>query len=95
VLWRYASAKAFHRLLDDALSNDPPWLLGLAPWDKLFVVALRDGDSTGDKLANHLARGTIGTGDMSILVERDLFKQKTAYSDVRIWTLDEQLSAYS
>lgn len=92
---RHQCALAFRRLIDQALSSNPPWRFSPSLWDEPFVAALLDGDSTGDGLVNHLSNGTLGTGDMSILVERDLFKKKTAYKDVRIWTLDAKLKAYS
>lgn len=42
-----------------------------------------------------MSNGLMGTGDVSILVERDQFLEETAYTNVKVWTLDANLSAHS
>lgn len=37
----------------------------------------------------------MGAGDLAILVEREQFRARGAFRDIRIWTLDARLAAYS
>jgi hypothetical protein len=37
----------------------------------------------------------LGCGDLSILVEREVYRDRTGLPDVRIWTLDAGLRAHA
>jgi hypothetical protein len=37
----------------------------------------------------------VGCGDLSILLEREVYRERTGLSDVRIWALDARLAAHS
>jgi len=66
-------------------------------WDGVFLQTFLDGDGTGESWVNLASRGAIGGGDLSILVERQQYCERTgrALSVVGIWTLDKELAARS
>lgn len=80
--------------LTAAQSANPPWTVRAVSWDSNFVTSLIDGNSTGSPLVNLISDRRMATGDVSILVERDQFREETAYTDVRVWSLDSQLQAF-
>lgn len=88
-------AEQLKSLIEAASKPDPPWILREAPLDQHFIKDLLEGDSTGSDLVTLLGDGRLGTGDLAILVERDQFKKQTAYTDVVVWSLDEELAALS
>lgn len=92
---RRAAAARLNRFLELAASEDPPWQLHAVTWDADFLEALRRGDGTGLPLLDHLGNGTMGTGDLAILCERDAFRERTHFTEVKIWTLEAHLAAYS
>ncbi|WP_448630326.1 hypothetical protein [Cellulomonas soli] len=92
---RRAAAGRFVAAVDAARSANPPWTIRDVNWGEQFLSDLIAGDSTDTSLHDHLANATLGTGDLSILVERDHFRRETAFSDVRVWTLDASLLAYA
>ncbi len=63
-------------------------------WDPDFVTALIGGDSTGSSLVDLISDKRMASGDVAILVERDRFRNETAYTDVRVWSLDSQLQSF-
>lgn len=83
------------KLIENANESDAPWILPQTSLDRGFVDELLKGNSTGSDLVTLLGDGRLGTGDVAILVERDRFQQKTANASVEVWTLDEELAAYS
>ncbi len=88
-------AERFQAILQAARLADPPWVIRPATIDQQFIQELIDGDSTGSNLMTLLGDGRLGTGDVALLVERDQFPRETAYVTAEIWTLDDQLAAYS
>lgn len=92
---RRGAAERLQRLLDRAVDEDAPWQLHAVTWDAGFLAALRAGDGTGMPLVDHLGNGTMGTGDLAILCERDAFRARTDFRAVEIWTLEANLAAYS
>lgn len=86
---RYTSA------INAARASDPPWTIRDVNWGEEFLADLVNGASTGSDLLSHLSAGTMGAGDLSILVERDQFVRDSAFSNVQIWTLDRRLAAYA
>jgi hypothetical protein len=93
---RRGAAQRFVTLLEAIRRNAHPcWVLHETAWD---------GDFLGDLLAGSIARqpfvdlagnATMGAGDVAILAERERFRAGGAFGDVRIWTLDDRLAAYS
>ncbi len=88
-------AERLQAVLQAARLADPPWVIRPAAIDQQFIQELLDGDSTGSDLMTLLGDGRLGTGDVALLVERDQFLRETAYVTAEIWTLDDQLAAYS
>lgn len=94
---RRAAAKRFDDLLRSALAGRDPFVLRELLWDATFLNQVLAGDSTGDDFVELAGSGRFGVGDVSILVERDLFVSQSNYdrSQVRIWTADAELGAYA
>lgn len=92
---RRAAAERLEHLLEMASNDDPPWQLHAVTWNGAFLVALRNSESTGMSMVDHLGNGTMGTGDLAILCERDAFRARTGFDSVEVWTLEATLAAYS
>lgn len=91
---RRAAAKRLDRFLAEASTDEAPWQLHAVTWGRDFLGSLRAGDGTGASLVDHLGNGTMGTGDLAILCERDAFRKRTGFRNVEIWTLEAILGAY-
>jgi hypothetical protein len=91
---RHAAATRFREALQAAATSSPPWIVHNLDWDEKFLAALVAGDSTGSTLVEHFTNKLLGAGDLSILVERDMYAAKRAVASVEIWTIDEKLDAY-
>ncbi|MCV7366670.1 hypothetical protein [Mycolicibacterium duvalii] len=91
---RYAAANRFRMALEAAAESSPPWVIHRMNWDEEFITALIAGDSTGSTLVHHFTNKLLGAGDLSILIERDLFAASRAVGSVEIWTIDEKLDSY-
>lgn len=82
-------------MLQDVVAGRAPFVLHQMGWDSIFLQHLLDGGSTATSLIEHLTGQVIGCGDMSVLVERDLYRARVAKGTVAdIWTLDHGLQAY-
>jgi hypothetical protein len=90
---RRAAAERFVRFLGAAGVSEAPFTVHELSWDDQFLTELCSGNATGQPLVD-LAGARMGAGDIAILVERDRFKRGSAYTDVRLWTLDEALGAH-
>lgn len=87
-------AAALVEVIERAKSMDPPWVIRAVTWDLDFLGQLIAGDSTGSNLVSLLGDSRMGTGDVAILVERDDFRDKSAYTTFEVWSLDAELRAY-
>ncbi len=92
---RRAAAQRLERFLQMAAADDPPWQLHAVTWDARFLARLRAGASTSMSMVDHLGNGTMGTGDLAILSERDEFMARTSFRSVEVWTLEATMAAYS
>ncbi len=88
-------AERLRQVIEEAHRPNPPWILHQATLNQGFTEELLAGNSTGSNLVTLLGDGRLGTGDVAILVERDQFKQNVAHTGVKVWTFDNELSAYS
>lgn len=91
---RRRTAETFTKLLRAVTNDETPWMFNEVTWSHRYWQMLLDGAETGSDLTDLLSH-TIGTGDISVLVEREQFKERTQIDDVGIWSLDAALSAYS
>lgn len=91
---RRPAAERLIAALTAAQETNPPWTVRAVDWDPDFVAALINGDSTGSSLVDLISDKRMASGDVAILVERDRFREETAYTDVRVWSLDSQLQAF-
>jgi hypothetical protein len=91
---RRRCAGTFAALLRKTAMREAPWVLHERTWDGGFLAALCDGGSTGLDLTEHAARQQLGTGDLSIVAERDLYASR-AQARVRIWTLEATMATWA
>ncbi|WP_035749940.1 hypothetical protein [Parafrankia discariae] len=91
---RRDTAIRFAKMLELVAEGKAPWSLNSSAWDGDFLRKLVDGGATGLGLVDHAVQG-LGCGDLSILVEREIYRERTGLADVRIWTLDQTLGAHS
>ena len=62
-------AERLRSVLEEARSDNPPWIIRAATLDEHFIQELLDGNSTGSDLVTLLGNGSLGTGDVALLVE--------------------------
>ncbi|WP_083743441.1 hypothetical protein [Mycobacterium rhizamassiliense] len=87
-------AVRFHKALELAASDEPPWILHDLAWNGEFIRELLVGNGTGTTLVNHFATKALGAGDLTILVERDRYARTRSFAAVDIWTTDGKFNAY-
>lgn len=88
-------AERLSSVISAAKERNAPWTIPETTWDDKSLDALVGGDSTGLTLVQLLESGRLGTGDIAVLVERDLQKSRIAHVDIDIWTDDGDLLSYS
>lgn len=86
-------AAKFGGMLESVCGSEAPWVLHDFEWGETFLRAFLDGASTGTTWTD-LAQAGIGGGDLSILVEADLFNRRLKIAS-EIWTYDQGLRSYS
>jgi len=91
---RRQCAVKFMSMLRKTANGEAPWVLHERTWDGPFLAALCDGGSTGMDLSEHAVRQQLGTGDLSIVAERDLYASRTQ-AKVRIWTLEATMGTWA
>ena len=91
---RRKTAERFSSILRLVAADEAPWQLHSVRWDGEYLERLVAGGLTGLSLVDH-AVSQLGCGDLSILVEREIFRAEARIQDVRIWTLDAGLNAHS
>lgn len=91
---RRTCAMTFMSLLRKTALGEAPWVLHERTWDGAFLSALCDGGITGMDLTEHAVRQQLGTGDLSIVAERDLYASRTQ-AEVRIWTLEATMGTWA
>lgn len=91
---RRVCAENYMTLLRDTAEGLTPWVLHERTWNREFLRSLCAGAGTGIGPAEHASRELLGTGDLSIVAERDLYASR-ARARVRIWTLEATMSAWA
>lgn len=92
---RRAAAKRLHDILEAARDGRVPFIVNSLEWGGDVLGRLLGGDSTGETFVDLAGAGRMGGGDIAILVERDLLRNRSAGLDVRIWTLEAEMGAYA
>ena len=92
---RRASAEAFVRLLRLTAKGEAPWVLHSVAWDGRMLDLLCDGPGEIGAFVEIAGNGILGAGDVAILAECSLFSARTAGVEVKVWTHDEKLAAYT
>lgn len=72
-----------------------PWVLVETEWDVGLLEQFCDGGGNTPRFVDVATQGTLGGGDLTILVERDRYRQRVMGQDVEIWTYDQALQAWS
>ena len=91
---RRRCADTFAALLRRTARGEAPWALHERTWDGTFLDALFAGGSTGMDLTEHAVSRQLGTGDLSIVAERDLYASRVR-ARVRIWTLEATMGTWA
>lgn len=91
---RRACAERFATTLRAIAAGELPWVLHQVAWDEQFLVKLCDGVAGTGPFVECATQG-LGAGDLAILVERELYLERSAIERAGVWTLDAQLAAYA
>jgi hypothetical protein len=92
---RRASAEAFVKVLRLTANGGAPWVLHSVAWDGRMLELICDGPEQVGAFVDIAGNGTMGAGDVAILAECALFSARTAGVDVKVWTHDVNLAAYT
>src|SRR5262249_8173261 len=91
---RRKTAETFCQVLTMVKNGTAPWRLHVFSWNEDFLQSLVEGAATGRSLVDH-AMSNVGCGDLCVLAEREIYRERTGLTDVRVWSLDRELLAYS
>jgi hypothetical protein len=92
---RRSAAHRFSEILEQVIEGRLPFVLHDVAWGSDFLRRLVDGSTSEIPLVEHATQG-VGTGDLCILTEREMYQRRLgATADVQIWTLDQGLHAHS
>ena len=94
---RREPAKVFADMLRSSLRGKAPWVVSGASWDVDFLEQLVDGHPGRPGLVDLCQQG-VGTGDGSILLEVERYRQRSDLPSalpVELWSLDAGLQAWS
>jgi len=92
---RRRCAEVFVGLLRQTIEGRVPWVLHSVAWDEGMLRKLCDGTEATGSFVELAAAGVLGTGDLAILAECELYEERTAGVNVRVWTHDRRLAAYA
>jgi hypothetical protein len=90
---RRVAAEKFTGMLKLSMDGKAPWTLHQFEWGRDFLSILVSGCNTGSDLIEH-AVAEVGAGDLCILAEREVYKNRATLHSVDIWSIDGPLSAY-
>ncbi len=92
---RRTCAERFVQLLRATSQGILPWVLHSVAWDERMLIKLCDGTSVTGPFVDLAGKGLLGTGDLAILAECELYSERTAHVRVAVWTHDARLAAYA
>lgn len=91
---RRVCAERFVKTLRACADDELPWVLHRVAWDEHFFTKLCDGVAGTGPFVECATQG-LGCGDLAILVERELYVERSAIERAGVWTLDAQLAAFA
>lgn len=86
----------FESFLRQSLDGKPPWVVSGAIWDIEFLRELVEGHPRRPSMVT-LCTAQVGTGDGSILLEVERFRQRSDVPSaipIELWSLDGGLAAH-
>ena len=88
-------AVKFANLLRLSVTGQAPWALHSATWDARLIGVLVAGAGTSRDLVQHAESRRLGAGDLSILAERQLYRETVSSKavQVEVWTLEHALAS--
>lgn len=93
---RRKCAQAFANLLELCAANQAPWVLHSASWDGAMLSSLCTGARTKMTLVQHAESRMLGSGDLSILAERDRYRERVSKGTVvRVWTQEQVMNQWA
>lgn len=92
---RRRCAQKYAAVLRRTADGQTPWTVFERTWSGELLHILCDGASTGLDLVEHAMRSQLGAGDLSIVMERDLYAAQNSGLHVRIWTVDDRLNTWA
>lgn len=92
---RRDAADRFVTLLRLTIDGDLPWVMHSVAWDGRMLGLICDGTPQTGRFVDLAGNGQLGAGDVSILAECELYRQRTAGVTVGVWTHDRLLAAYA
>ena len=93
---RRRCAQTFAGMLELCSQGEAPWVLYAASWDGEMLTALCEGARTQMTLVDHAVGQMLGSGDLSILAERDRYRRRVSKGTVvRVWTEEEHMNQWA
>lgn len=86
-------AETFGEVLELVTKSESPWVLHDFEWGEAFLDSFLNGAGTGQPWPE-LAQARLGGGDLSILVEAEMYRARLGI-DYEIWTYDDGLRSYA
>lgn len=74
-----------------------PWVLVETEWNRDLLNQFCDGNASKStpSFIEVATQGTLGGGDLAILIERDRYAERVMGQEIQIWTYDQQLAAWT
>src|SRR6476469_9842019 len=90
---RRVCAEKFASMLRLVAEEKSPWILNEFTWGRGTIQALLEGCETGMTFVEHSVGG-LGGGDLCILCEKQIYRERTKISAVRVWSRDVILRSH-
>ncbi len=91
---RRTTAQKFELVMRLVIEGKAPWTLHAFTWGAEFLEKLLAGGGTQTTLVDH-AIARVGTGDLCILTERQIYMERSELPHVGLWSRDAPLRAHN
>jgi hypothetical protein len=92
---RRRCAQGLVEILRMVADGTAPWALVETDWNLQLLRQFCDGGEFTPTFEEVATQGTLGGGDLAILIERDRYARRVMGQVVEIWTYDETLAAWT